>query len=666
MISYNRYLYNLRKEKGLTRAEASKASGVSAHFLRLYEEGFRIPSFRHLEKLSLYYEDDLIERFFYEDISFPEPLEDPLSSGSSKSHKKPGIIHILLIALSALILWFGFSYRNRLDREGKNYGPKYRQLINLVRDRGTFTTNYYKAEMLREISDADDHSFAEISVDFAGLYYDSSFISVLRNRDGFRVITCQFGYDNSRDDIYLTAVTDDGLLVTAGGKYYGGKKADILELTVSAGSSDHKDIMIDSETLADAVGEASENMDRMLGNRLGSDTTLYEILSERELGASTDRRLNFLSYLFIYGGIILLGILLSEFFYKLFRNVIPGDIYYVSLKHRKRQELRSDIHFGPFIIESYMLVIALLLLLFSLVRFLSSAVAATGVLETIGITADNLTSIGTNAFYIGMFLMSLTQMDIFISDRQLIRNLIYCLGAYITIYALEAFTYSFFVNIGASVLSSMSENIPGNIFGVNAMEYLCALFLFFTPEFLKKNRVLTVLWRICSVIPMLVVFYIYIVGNAYSVIFFEEPSPYFRLLVPPRYFPLAIITFLVIYITYFMRVYYARKYGVRRAKFYLDSNSFQMTKNMFVCSLIVIMAAAEYLLQNNEYAKIIGFNGNYSIIFTVPLLLFYHRHIGRRNKAFDRITRYAYYIIINSYVAVTALKLIVIFYLTYN
>ncbi len=660
MISYNRYLYKLRKEKGLTRAEAAKASGVGQHFLRLYEEGFRIPSFRHMEKLSVFYEDDLIERCFYEDCSFPEPLEDSYGDLDEEFYKKPGIVHLILVFLSVLILFAGFNLRNRIDRSGKNYGAPYQELIEQVKNRGTFTTNFYKAEMLREISEKGDNSFSVITVDFAGLYYDSTFFSVIRNFDGFKFVNCQFGYLYRNDEFYLTAMSENGAFITAAGQYNGNSNISIEEYTCENG-----DVQNLPARLENAIIKASENMDSMLQKRLNRDIGIYEILQERELGAMTDRRLNFLSYLFIYSGIILLGITLSVYIYRTFRQVIPGDIYYVSLKDRPRQELRSDIHFGPFIIESYMLVIALFLLLFSLIRFLSSSVASTGILQSFGITPDQLSEIGSNIFYTGMFLMSLIQMDIFISDRQLIRNLVYCMGTYLTIYALEAVAYNFFASMGASVLSSISEKIPGNVFGVNALEYLCALFLFFTPEFVKKSRRRTIIWRACSVIPMLAVLLVYIIGNGYAAFFYKEPNPYFRLLVPARYFPLAIITFIVIYITYFMRVYYARKYGVRRAKFYLDSNSFQFMKNLFVCTLIILMAAAEYLLKNNQYAKLLGLGGNQMIILTVPLILMYHRHIGRRNRGFDRMTRYLYYLIINSYTVATAVELMVIYYLTY-
>lgn len=76
--------------------------------------------------------------------------------------------------------------------------------------------------------------------------------------------------------------------------------------------------------------------------------------------------------------------------------------------------------------------------------------------------------------------------------------------------------------------------------------------------------------------------------------------------------------------------------------------------------IVIGISAVEYMLSSNQYAIMLGLGSNASIIVTVPFLLLYHRHMGKRSERFERFTRIVYYISDNSYVFSGLLKLLLV------
>ncbi len=658
MISYNRYLSKLRADKGLSLKEAAKASGVRRRNLYLYEQGYRMPPYKDMEKLSRLYKNNLAEYFFYEDISFPDPFDEPLPEKpqqfSKLREKLPRFLMffgLFMLAVGALI---GSIPQDMLQ---SFYGTNYRYLHNMIADYGTFTTDLHESSGKKELyREEENGGFTVITANLHTGSYQSEFFNTQRDFEDYRFINCSIGYKYSENRIYLTGINAEGMNVNSEGTLKDDGTADMLA------------VLVDGEVASELIPEinkAASNASDMITSMLqkvlyDEQITLTQILKEREMGASIERTLSRFSLKLIYYGVILAGFMLSFYLAGKMKNIVLGDIYYVALKPRLREELGSDMHFGPFITDYNMIIISFLFILLGAVQLFSGNLAAMPLFRNMGFNSEQIADFGSRCFYIGIFLMSYIQMDIFTSDQQIVRSMCFCLSTFLTIYLVEIITYRIFALSGSSVLAAVMQSIPGNIFGVLALEYLCSLILFYTPEFAKKSRRHTYIWRCLSMIPLLLTVMLYHFGNGRSRLIADSIRPFFQYFCPSMFLPFIFAQYLCMYAVYWLRVFFARKYGVRRAKFFVDGNKFQMLRNLLVIGIVIVISAVEFLLRNNEYAIMLGLGSNAYIIATVPFLLLYHRHMGKRSLRFERFSRIVYYISINSYVISAMLKLILV------
>ncbi len=658
MISYNRYLRKLRTDKGLSLKEAAKDSGVRRRYLYLYEQGYRMPPYKDMEKLSRLYKSDLAEYFFYEDISFPEPFDEPLPEKSQRSSKYREKLPRFLLVFGLLMLAAGALIGSiPQDMLQSFYGTNYRDLHDMIADYGTFTTDMHgssgKKELYRE---EENGGFTVITANLDAGNYQTDFFNAQRDFEDYRFINCSIGHQYSENRIYLTGINAEGMQVKSEGTLKDDGTADMMTVLV--------DGMVAPELVPimnKAASNASDRFTSMLQEVLYEDQiTVNKILKEREMGASIEITLSDLSLKLIYLGVILAGFMLSFYLAGKMKDIVLGDIYFVALKPRMREELGSDMHFGPFITDYNMIIISFLFIMLGAMQLFSGSLASMSLFRHMGLNSEQIADFGSQCFYIGIFLMSYIQMDIFTSDQQIVRSMCFCLSTFLTIYVVEIITYRIFTLRGSSVLTAVMQSIPGNIFGVLALEYLSSLILFYTPEFAKKSRKHTYIWRSLSLIPLLLTVMLYHFGNGRSQLIADSIRPFFQYFCPSLFLPFIFAQYLCMYAVYSLRVFFARKYGVRRAKFYVDGNKFQMLRNLLVVGIVIVISAVEYLLRNNQYAIMLGLGSNASIIATVPFLLLYHRHMGKRSLRFERFTRVVYYISVNSYVISAMLKLILV------
>ncbi|MBQ1532887.1 MAG: helix-turn-helix transcriptional regulator [Solobacterium sp.] len=658
MISYNRYLTKLRTDKGLSLKEAAAASGVKRRSLYLYEQGYRMPPYKDMEKLSRFYGSDLAEYFFYEDISFPDPFDEPDPENPKKLRKQQEPLSKFLLVFGLVMVAMGILTGHfPKDMLETLYGKNYRSLHETIAKDGSFTTDLYESSEKKELYRRDENGgFTVLTADLVSGFHRTEFFNTQRDFEDYRFLNFSFGNKYSEDTIYVTGMSADGQYLQGEGTLRDDGHAEISYLTLNGEQA--PELLPDMNRAAGiAAGRITSAVQEALDN---DQITLTEILAEREMGASTESALSGLSLRLIYLGVILAGFMLSFYLAGRMKDIVLGDIYFVALKPRLREELGSDMHFGPFITDYNMIIISFLFILLASVQLFSGSLASLSLFRHMGFNAEQISEFGSECFYIGIFLMSYIQMDIFTSDKQIVRSMCFCLSTFLTIYVIEIITYSIFTLSGSSVLAAVMQSIPGNIFGVLALEYLCSLILFYTPEFAKKSRKHTYIWRSLSLIPLLLTIILYNFGNGGSRLIADNIRPYFQYFCPSLFMPFIFAQYLCMYVTYSLRVFFARKYGVRRAKFFVDGNKFQMLRNLAVVGIVFVISAIEYLLRNNQYAIMLGLGSNASIIATIPFLLLYHRHMGKRSPRFERFTRVVYYISVNSYVLSAMLKLILI------
>ena len=658
MISYNRYLRKLRTDQGLSLKEAAKAAGVKRRSLYLYEQGYRMPPYKDMEKLSRLYKSDLAEYFFYEDISFPDPFDEPVPEKPKRFKKQrermPGfllVFGLIMLAAGALIASIPMDMMKTL------YGPNYRNLHDHIAAAGSFTTDLHESSETKELYRRDENGgFTVLTADLSYGFYRTEFFNTQRDFEDYRFINFSVGNRYSKDLIYVTGMNRDGQYLQGEGILDDDGTAEINFITLNGGQA--LELLPD---MSRAANIAVSRITSLVRETIDDDQiSLNTVLADRDMGASTERTLSSLVLKLVYIGTILTGFMLSFYLAGKMKNIVLGDIYFVALKPRLREELGSDMHFGPFITDYNMIIISFLFILLGAVQLFSGTLASMSLFRNLGLNSEQIAEIGSECFYIGIFLMSYIQMDIFTSDQQIVRSMCFCLSTFLTIYAVEIITYRVFTMSGSSVVTAVMQSIPGNIFGVLALEYLCSLILFYTPEFAKKSRKNTYVWRSLSLIPLLLTVMVYHFGNGRSQLIADSIRPYFQYFCPSMFLPFIFAQYLCMYAVYSLRVFFARKYGVRRAKFYVDGNKFQMLRNLLVVSIVIVISVVEYLLRSNQYAIMLGLGSNASIIVTVPFLLLYHRHMGKRSAKFERFTRVVYYISANSYVFSAMLKLILV------
>ncbi len=669
MKSYNRYLYDLRMKRGISLKELSEQTNIRAGNLEAYEDGYRVPRYKDLEKLSLYYGEDLFIPVFYETNSLPDPVVHKEAAGVRAAdflftRKYTAHTLYVILALSVILALIGAWMKIEVvGKQESAYGAAYTELRTEVLEDGDWHAGLIGGKNKKESARYEEDGSFSLMIFNGGSYYDSEFY--VTKRSYYSWYTFNFGEGTSKNKVSISGFDYFGAYVTAEAKM---NEAGELTITKMTWAGDPVTDEEDSELIDAAKNainmywpQAYAEMNEHISEVSGEQRTIHDVLKARSAGANREKILNALCYVLIYLSIVTgVGTLCTLLYRKLY-SIKPGDVYYVSLKKRVREELTGDIYFAPRIREGFIVGLGVLLIMLGSVRYLSLFVPQIWEFSLFGLNADQLAKAAEQSFFAGMFLISIIDMDIFSSDRRMIRTMVFSFGAWLIIGLTGMITIRMFLSDAGSIVGIADQYLPGNFFLVYALLYAAALMLYYTPEWAKKRRRNTVIWRLLSLVPVLLIILTYLIGNAARPLFGITLSAEAVLFLPSKFFPFALTSIFCLYVTYFLRVYYARKYGMRRAKYFLDGNKFQMIKNFFICLVVLFVGLCEYLFRNNALMGLLGIGGNYYIVFLIPLLLFYHRHLGDRNGKLDVILRVMYYISIAAYFSMTALVLVVSF-----
>jgi hypothetical protein len=88
---------------------------------------------------------------------------------------------------------------------------------------------------------------------------------------------------------------------------------------------------------------------------------------------------------------------------------------------------------------------------------------------------------------------------------------------------------------------------------------------------------------------------------------------------------------------YLYRIIVTRKYGPERSALYFQGNRYFFIKNILACLILGSLALTSYCLQGSSLAGALGLKSSYWIGILIPFILFYHPHIGARNKILDAV-----------------------------
>ena len=186
-----------------------------------------------------------------------------------------------------------------------------------------------------------------------------------------------------------------------------------------------------------------------------------------------------------------------------------------------------------------------------------------------------------------------------------------------------------------SIAGNMAmEFLPGNIiWGILAFNLLSSS-LFSEPEYIRGNKKRTLIYRLTAIIPILYMVASVVIQVGKKAGNWEVPFAINSLFFSKALF-LTAFTVLYCFGVYGYRKLVVKKYGSENAEIYQAGNRYYYTKNLIVCAIVAILGVTDIIISKCWANNPIGAGGNYVILFTIPFILLYHPHHGKRNIKWD-------------------------------
>lgn len=167
--------------------------------------------------------------------------------------------------------------------------------------------------------------------------------------------------------------------------------------------------------------------------------------------------------------------------------------------------------------------------------------------------------------------------------------------------------------------------LPTNTFFAIGIFSFIGVFLFTTPSFIHSKQGL-VIYRLCSIIP------IYLLCLSYFQIFSNvDISVYAMPFIIQRSFYELIYGIAYLFFLYFSRVYILKKYGEKRMDIVLNSNKYVLIRNLFLCTLIMIISLLNLYIKDPNLIKNLKIKTSPYYFYLIPLFLFSKPQIEKEN-----------------------------------
>ena len=691
MLTYNGFLFTERKNRGLTRGKMAKLLKISYFSYYFIENGYFKPSKKQIEKISKALDVDY-SQYFVDGLTYPAELPEKekrkiVSWGYRVlGHTVFRIISIAFTAISLGVMLFGLIGENYVNAHQRDYYPEeYVSFVDRLRENGTVhfsvINNFMRPEYyIRKTGEDTMDKYISIigeyeDEDLSNLVFTATYRgegnrllyeikpSIFSGYSGYLItakvtvqetgttITGQFEYRNI-DNFSLYNITE----VDAKGNKNtytvnddkGVAYGIILVLGMYSFEGDFNELLAEKDPTF-APGEE---------NKFAYLTSLY-IQAKQESFVPT-----LLVMLAKYVGIVLTGFGLFVILFSFIYGTRKGKVK----KYRETQlaipddeihRMKPDTLILPPLPETLLEIIGIILVFigsFRIVLYVSSFLD--------GSFGDSSITLNVSAhmqiFMVGMFLLYFIDFDVFLDDKRVFRNIAMYSIVYVCLYALENLLGN--VISDASVVGMIIQRIPmPNMFGTIACYYLIMCFLFYTPKWIKKKAGL-IIYRCCSIIPVLFIYSSWFIYNGYDVVYEADWSSYVLNIFNGEKVPFSTLAVLYLFGLFFLRLFFEKKYGVERARIFFNGNKFIWIKNIMISVIILLIAGSELILEQNLVANKLGLGNYTNIIFLIPPLLLYHPHKGPRNVALDWTTTGLYLISIGlAYFIVFAMVLAYLF-----
>ncbi len=671
--SYNELLYQKRMEKGMSKREFARFLGVPTLFYRYYENGYVKPGKKYVERISDKLGIDYSLNFVGA-ASYPSELPEEMTKFEkwyrrllSKLWVK--IVLVVFLLLSITTIGVSFYKNNEITSHADQYySEKYLQFVSEVKEKGSMTFSLLHELTRPEIHISDDEKYVSIStssetfairdlnayIRYKGDDYSIYYIVPNSAKGATEYLTVQYiDYVNLEKYISSFNIVDSKFVFTDSITLENGNPVD----------SSAEIYQTVKEKMLSKIENVNTDLTSLIKEKTGMEYDFYnELLIDHKEGANKNLFAEIMSLAMGIIGIGLTGLFLFAILFSFFfgikeekKKLELGRIDTMSIESEnktrgspntvteKQKEniamMKKDIPFFPFLPETVLEIIGICLIALGSVRiFLNLEM----LFYSSGVTQEMYNQTSTNLFRlftVGMFLLYFIDFDIFLDDSRSLRNFFLYGIVFFGLYFIECILIEYLAKTRGLIFILRDYYVVPNNFGTISCYFGIMFFLFYTPKNINTKKK-TIIFRLMCLIPIAwiiassVIFENYkalgLDFNTWQVYFFDSERPQFSLLC---------VSYLVG--LYLIRLYFKKKYGQEAAKRFFNGNRFYYIKNIFICLIVAAIAVNEYCLRNYT-SNIKGIGSYYQIVYLIPMLLFYHPHLGKRCKPLDYFTLILY------------------------
>ena len=629
MNNYNIRLVELRKEKGLSIKDAAKQMGMNRYKLYFYENGYFTPSQKNLKKINDFYNVDL--SIMGED-GYPAPnkVEKPLRKRKENLKGKRIAFGILSVFSLIFITTGAILFSHSVNNTDRYYGETYNELRENIEENGESGYDLATSMKYYYISNDDDMNMASVVyyqsnniLYFNECTYSKTFFNGSWDLERYHY---HFGF-NLGINSYVCQFTYSSLI--NGSSFscefnYDTNKVDHINKfkIIVYGESD-----ISEEMAIDIVNSQIDGINpalsKLMSGNLDREVDFYkEFLPAREQGRVVNFALQITGLILIFLGIIMFFIFFGIFMRLMLKNIKPRLVSSESDNNSDKQPLPEDLKLNFGVPDVIIVLFGKIFQYGSMVLFFTAFIASLGVPFLSWLANPDLLMIFRWSWIAGVFLEHFVMVSRIKKPDTLFKEIIYNISLFLFIATFETVLISITNAWGYDLAGLLYKYIPGNIYQVVAIHYFLFLFLFFEPKFLNTDfKYARAIWHSFSIIPLGLLITAYVFSNSYALMYGVKENIFINIWFPTAYLSLSTVSVLFIYITFFARLYYEKKFGKANAHIYFLGYRYCLNENLICAILIAVMASVDLFLAKNQYALYMGLGNNHWLFALIPFIL---------------------------------------------
>jgi len=692
-IGINRAIFEKRLSLKLSRKEASKKLGINKIHLTIIERGYIKISPKMKEKFKTAY--NLKDEFFFENHEYPiiidEKLYEPFKANKIFKRVSDSVLFKCITGFLSLV-FIGVTVFGFIDLPSINHRTGYYYSATTKTTQNIVVSNGIKGDKKDELSRMslivfDDYYYLEkkdvsLSASYQNLrinfftkedslpqtFYSARINDTINNY----VITYEDRYvDNSLRRIHFSIKNNEGIIISqilCNASVFNDAEISYNFNTVTERRGDEGNITIKPK---DANYEVFTGIFKDFYEKLNQDIQVFfndgsiPLINFNEFDKDMKSGTNEFQYhskrgryLVAFGFILALlslGILAFSFIYKPYikrrekRFALDEKIEMeMPLETVRKEEKKSilpknnwkDLFVPEFIVRAISLIllfvssIAIYFLFENAIRF-----------DVIGVNNSLLSKeMLSNLSVIAIMLLYFVKLDIYQNKKSAFAMCLFLFILGILYYVVLVIVYYLLCGLGdnmSSTVDSIFNLLPGNIvWAVMAFDQF-TIFLFAPVAKKYQNKNKQILFRCFSLVPLS-----YLIASSIITIGMKVAGWSIPYSISSLFFYKApmITVFAILYCfgVFLYRRYSIKKYGTTNGLIYQLGNRYNYFRNIYGALIIFIIGIFDlimlFIMPNNK----LGFGSNFLMLISIPFIIFYHPHIGKRNGSWDIVFNVLY------------------------